>query len=418
MTHHVQRARLLMDQSRWDLAEKELRQALSLDAQDAQAHALLALCQSARNKHGEARREAQAAIHAAPDHWFTHYAQAHVLWHANRAAEARRAVAEAIRLEPRVAELWGLLAMIEHNLKQWDRSLAAARRGLAIDPEDAMCVNAESMALVKLGRAGEAHARLDDALARDPENAWSHANQGWTLLEKGEVRRAQERFREALRLEPELDWARHGMVTALKARNPVYRVLLTYFLWTSRLGSGAQWALVIGLVIGYNVVRNLADAQPALRPLLVPLMVGYIMFVFTSWLADPLSHLVLRLSRFGRYVLSKDERMDANLVAACVAGALAAFVASLVWNSGNLLFAAIACLMLAIPCSAIMRCDRGWPRHAMILYTVVLAAVGLTALFGSLLGVDSLETLGVLFLLGAIASSYVGSALMSATPKR
>ena len=37
-----------------------------------------------------------------------------------------------------------------------------------------------------------------------------------------------------------LDWARVGMIEALKARNPVYRLLLLYFLWMSRLARRAR----------------------------------------------------------------------------------------------------------------------------------------------------------------------------------
>ena len=42
----VQRGQLLYQQSRFDMAEAELRQALAAEPQDAYAHALLALCAS------------------------------------------------------------------------------------------------------------------------------------------------------------------------------------------------------------------------------------------------------------------------------------------------------------------------------------------------------------------------------------
>ena len=67
--------------------------------------------------------------------------------------------------------------------------------------------------------------------ARDPDDAFSHANQGWTLLEQGNRKKAMEHFRESLRLDPTNGWAQAGLVEAIKAGNPVYAVMLKYFLW-------------------------------------------------------------------------------------------------------------------------------------------------------------------------------------------
>ena len=80
MNPNLERAVLLYQQSRHDLAEAELRQALAHDPQDAYAHALLALCLAAREKFDAAIAEARQAIHLAPDFPFAHYAHARVLY--------------------------------------------------------------------------------------------------------------------------------------------------------------------------------------------------------------------------------------------------------------------------------------------------------------------------------------------------
>ncbi len=415
MTDRLQRASLLMNQSRWDLAETELRRTLTQDPNLAAAHSLLALCLSRREEYQEATREAEAAIGLAPDDWFAHYAMAQVFCDRKRQKEASRAVREAVRLNPHDPAPWGLLALVEYGMHRWSQSLAAAEQGLAVDPEDSRCANARSMALVKLGRSKEATAGLEDTLSRDPEDALSQANKGWTLLEQGDYRGAQVCFREALRLRPGLDWARSGMVTALKARNPIYRLLLNYFLWMSRFSPRVQWVLIIGLFIGYRVLCSMAEQIPALAPLVWPIVILYLAFVLLSWLADPLFNLLLRLDRFGKYVLSRDQTMGANLVGACALGVILGIVVGLAIGSSAALLVALGCALLTIPCSAIFRCDRGWPRQAMGLYTGGLVLLGVLGLVGTMLEVDHLNIFGGLFFLGVLLSSWVANAFMSAT---
>src|SRR6266496_4742039 len=99
MNPNLERGLLLYQQSRHELAEKELRQALAADAQDAYAHALLALCLTEQEKFNDATNEAKLGIHLGPDLSFAHYAHARVLYDRNRYNEARFAIQEAIRLD-------------------------------------------------------------------------------------------------------------------------------------------------------------------------------------------------------------------------------------------------------------------------------------------------------------------------------
>ncbi len=212
MNPNLERALLLFQQSRHELAENELRQALASEPDDAYAHALLALCLSEREKFDEATSEARQAIQLAPDFPFAHYAHAHVLYDRNRYPEALAAIQEAIRLDSTDADYFSLLASIHFHERRWSGALQAAEQGLQFDPEHIGCTNLRAMAMVKLGRKAEAGATIDAALAKNPDNAITHANQGWTLLEKGEPKKALEHFRESLRLDPTNEWARHGIV--------------------------------------------------------------------------------------------------------------------------------------------------------------------------------------------------------------
>jgi tetratricopeptide (TPR) repeat protein len=287
------------------------------------------------------------------------------------------------------------------------------------------------MALVKLGRKKEAGATIEAALAKDPDNAVTHANQGWALLERGDHRKALEHFREALRLDPELDWARAGIVESLKARYLVYRLMLRYFLWMASLRARAQWALIIGLFVLYWVLRHVADANPDLAPWIWPVLYAYIGFAVMGWLADPLFNLLLRLNRFGRLALSPDQVRASNWVGGCLLVALLALGAWLVTGYLIALGLALNAGLLIIPIAATFRCEAGWPRDWMAIYTSVLAVLGAVEAAAPhvtiflMVAADlppgtARQILYVLlwtFLGGVILSEWVANGLMSIRPK-
>lgn len=373
MSAHLARAELLFQQSRFDLAENELRQELTTDPDQPHAHALLGLCLAHREQFAEATREAREAVHLAPDYPFAHYVLGHILHDRHLLNEAEKAAREAIRLDPDASAHRSLLAGICFDKGDWSAALAVAEEGLELDPEDVGCANLKSMALVKLGRKQEAARTLDGVLSRDPENEISHANQGWTYLEQRKPDKALEHFREALRLNPNLDWARAGMVEALKARYLVYRLLLAYFLWMAKLSGKASWAIIIGGYIGYRALRELADNHPALAPWIWPILYAYVAFVIMTWVGVPLSNLALRLNRFGRMALSRDQVIASNWIGGTLLITLILFALWIVTDDNAFGLAALLCSPLILPISGIFGCPGGWPRVVMTLYTVVLA---------------------------------------------
>ncbi len=144
-------------------------------------------------------------------------------------AKSEAAAREAVRLDPEDADYYALLASIRVQQRQWADALHNAELGLAVAPDHVACANLKAMALVNLGRRQEADATIQTTLAKEPENAATHANQGWALLHMGDHKAAMEHFREALRLNPNMEWARQGILEALRARNPIYRILLKLF---------------------------------------------------------------------------------------------------------------------------------------------------------------------------------------------
>jgi hypothetical protein len=316
---------------------------------------------------------------------------ARVAYDRDRYDDALTAINEAIRLEPFDADYFSFLAAVHFDQRRWTEALRAAEQGLEVDAEHVGCSNLRAMALVKLGRTGEAGLTIESTLAKAPESSLTHANQGWTLLHCGDPAKALDHFREALRLDPENEWARQGIVEALKARHAIYALFLRYFLWMSRLSQRAQWGIILGGYVAYRLLGSVARSQPGLAPWLLPFQILYVVFALMTWLAQPLFNLLLRLNRFGRLALSPEQTATSNWVGGSLAGALlllATFLAATLSGrpipGAACLLGALVCGALALPLSAIYNCAPGWPRRTMAGYAALLAMVGLAGV-GALL---------------------------------
>ena len=426
----LQRGLLLLQQSRFEQAEAELRQALGVDPHDAHAHALLALCLVERKKFDEATAEARQAVHLSPDFSFAHYAHARVLYERNHYPEAQAAIEEAIRLDSTNANYFSMLGGIHFDQRRWPAALDAAEQGLQFDPEHIGCTNLRAMAMVKLGRRAEAGTTIDAALARNPDDPVTHANQGWTYLEKGDPKKALEHFREALRLDPMNDWARHGIVEALKARNILYAWMLKYFLFMSRLSTRAQWGIVLGGYFGNRLLGSLANSNPALEPWVLPVQVLYIVFAVLTWTAYPFFNLMLRLNRFGRFALTQKQTVECNwfgLLFFLAVGSLGGCI--MAGFESPWLMSLTVCGLLLLPLSGFFRCPEGWPRWVMLAALIVLLLIGAGAIglmwqaylggnqFVKSTANQAFDLLGA-FSIGVLLSTILANILMAQRPRR
>ncbi len=418
MNQALQRAALLMQQSRIDMAVKELHGVLAEEPHDAQAHAMLGVCLAQQDKLAEAQAEAEQAIVLAPDWSYAHFCRSIVMEERRRYGEAERSIREAVRLDPTDADYFARLGSVLLAQGKGEEALAAALEGLSHDAESARCAHIRATALTKLNRQGEAIAAAGQTLARDPDSSMAHCNTGWALLHQSKPREALEHFREALRLKPNNDYARHGMIEALKARNPVYRVMLAYFLWMSRMSPQARWGVILGAYFGFKLVRVVARNSPELEPWLLPVMIAYGVFVLLTWFSVPLFNLLLRLNRYGRHALSRDQRVGANWFAACLAGLAAAVAGYFATGEGAWISAAVVSVGLALPLTIAYGCDPGWPRKAMLGIAGALAILGATAIAGAAVYADWEFTALMAFLVGVAATPWAANALVSVVPER
>jgi hypothetical protein len=264
--------------------------------------------------------------------------------------EARAAVGEALRLNPQYVDTWALLGQVELLDRRWHEALAAAEKGLALDPEHVGSANVRATALRQLGRAREADQAVLATLASEPEDATAHVTAGWQRLHAGDVANAGEHFREALRLDPGNEAARGGLLEALKAGNRFYRGMLRYALWMSKQSRRTIWGVLILMWLVPRFLRVVAQKNPALQPLLIPLIVACVLFVYLTWITDPLFEIALLWHPLGRHVLDSEQKLRARAVCTCLGLGLLALMGALAWTP--LLLVAGAFLSFVIPLSA------------------------------------------------------------------
>ncbi|MCL2348505.1 MAG: tetratricopeptide repeat protein [Planctomycetaceae bacterium] len=377
---HVQRAQVLLQTDRISEAEKELRTVLSLAPEYSYAHGLMALCLSRRLKHDTALHEAKTAILLEPDEGLYHYFYADVLLRAKQYEEAKISIRHAISLNPYDADYFYLKAAIELETKERNAAHDSLKRALEIDPEhaDSLVLLARVQAI--LGNTDDAEELARAAIRNRPESGDAHTSRGYSLLYAGRAKESFESFREALRLDPNSEAARSGLIEAIKIHNPFYRLLFRFFVFMSRLSAKYQWVLIIGLMVGYRILRLLLKQTPALAPVIVPLIVLYVLFCFITWLADPIIYTTLWFSRWGRLAMTLREKLVGVITVLCVTGGIACFLRGMQTDSGFFIVSAFGFGLLLLPVTKAVHSDHPTDVIVSVVISVIIAAFLVVAL--------------------------------------
>lgn len=320
---------------------------------------------------GEAVRRAREI---APDHPFVQYAFGVVALQQGSMLEAIQAARAARRLAPDYADAALLEARARAALNQWDRVGQLAAEVVEREP-----ANEEAAILEAIAADAAREDRLDPEIWKRlgeqfPLNAVARAGSGWTRLEAGQIPSARSEFEQALALDPTLPWAKGGMVLALKAGNPVYALLLRFFMWFGRLAPRTRTLVLVGGLVGYNMLRRTAAAEPELRPLILPLLIAYVAFVVLSWLADPLLNLLLMARPEGRRLLDADQKRSAVLVAGCLAGGAILAITGALGEQPRLLLGGLGVGLGGFAIAAAYSCEGRKRRRLGVLAAVAIGS--------------------------------------------
>ncbi len=370
---HVTRAEMLLNQSRPEMAEAELRRGLEADPDDGYVHALLGISRMQQNKMDEAKESLRESIRLAPEFYLPHYLMGAIHLDQGKLIDARRCADEALRLDPYQPSCHRLTAALLLQEDKREEAIQALDRGLALDPEDVDCLNMRAQVLTQMGRSQEAAGTIARTMRAAPENADAHATQGWALMHTNKPKEALKHFEEALRIEPGHAYARAGLVEALKARNIIYRLILGFFLMMARMDGRTRTGILIGAYIGYQVVRGIARNNEALRPYALVVIGLYLAFALATWIAVPLFNLSLRLNPHGWNALDKEDRLATDGFG--VLGLIGVVLAGLGWWFAvtDLYFWAGYAGVLAIIFSKLVS-TQAWRRQKVTFYAGITAA--------------------------------------------
>lgn len=352
------RARILLEQNRYDLAAREVTARLADDPNDPEGYILLGICQC-NLKDPKAIDTARTAVELTPNEDRAHFVYSLAQLRKGNLDEAERAIRRAIEINCWNSGYFGQLAAIEVGRYRWTEALTAADQGLALDPDDRHCLNLRAVALTKLGRKSEAASTLEGALEKNPEDAYSHANRGWTLLHENEPKKAIEHFRESLRLDPTSAWAKEGMLEALRARSWFYRRVLQYLLWMSRFPPRVQFGLLIGLIVLVRMLGTISRQYPAAAGVITVFILGYVAFAAASWFAKHIMNVVLLASADGRMILDRSEKWISGTCTILVALTLALAAIALVGKNDSYGHAALTLFLVAVHFASVVNIPFG-----------------------------------------------------------
>ncbi|MFZ5553908.1 MAG: tetratricopeptide repeat protein [Bacteroidota bacterium] len=406
----LSKAEILIEQKKYAEAEKILKNLLSADPNNIHFLSLLAEVNLQQNQLDVANRIIDNAIGLAPDYPHLFYMKSRIAIEGDNINEAEKNIQQAIKLNPYYAEYFALLSNIQLARKQFDEALETANRALEIDAENLLALNIRSTALNKLNRSEESFQTIEGALREDPNNAFTHANYGWGLLEKGQHKKALEHFKEALKNDPNLDYAQSGMLQAIKASNPVYRVFLKYSFWMGNLTSKYQWAVIVGFYFGMRGLNTLARNNEELQPYLTPLIIALALIAFSTWVIVPISNLFLRFNKYGQLLLDKKEKMSSNFVALGLTTFFTGLILYFALTDERFLTIAVFGFSMMLPFS-VMFSPSKYP-NSLLIYSIVMTIAGISAIAITFNTGKMFNSMTGVFVLGFVVFQWVANYLL------
>jgi len=406
------RAQFFINSRRFDEAESQLKQSLAQNPHDAGALNLLAYCCLMQNKNKEALSHIELAIGQEPTNGRHFYIRAFIKYEDSDYKTAETNILEALALDSMEPEYFSLLANIRIHTSRFKEALEAANSGLAIDAENLSCLNARTIALLKMKKADAAYATIEKALNYDPTDSQTHTTFGFALLENGESKLSLVHFREALRLNPSNEGARRGIIEAMKSRYLIYRLFLQYGFWLSRLKGNVQWAFIIGLYFLIQVIDSVANSNPALAPFLSPIIYIYAAFVVFTWLIMPISNLFLQMNKFGRFALNKTEKTYAMIIGILLVIAGFSIIGLSTTQKAYFFDMAVVTVSLCLPLAVMQHITRKTHLQGMFAIIGFMILVGISMVVFSFIGKGT-GPLFMIYIVSALGSQILANYYLS-----
>jgi len=186
-------------------AERQCRKSLELNPQSAQAHSILGMVLSRRNKLDEATGHLLEAIRLDPTDYEAHYTLGQTMARQNKIDDAIRQFSVVLRLRPDYTQAhcyMGSLLLVKGRL---DQAAAHLSQALSLDPDYVDAHYNMGQLMLRLRKYDEAVGYLSRAVALKPEDAQAHYKLAVALVQHQQPDRAIVHYTKAVSLEPQVD---------------------------------------------------------------------------------------------------------------------------------------------------------------------------------------------------------------------
>ena len=308
MSANHSRANQLLQAGRFDLAEREFREAQKRDPENAVIIAGLAHCLALLKRYEAATAQANRALMLDPNQELAHLALLQTYQDTGKPAEALTKAKDIVRIKPTTSYYRGVMAMCHLHCSHWKEAASAARSGLELDAADELCLGALSRAEAFLGDKERSLVIGQNVLQNNAESALAHEVQGWNYLHARDIEKAKHHFGEALRISPLAESAKQGMSQAMMSGSFLLGRTLPALWWVQRLTSRRFWTLTFGLYSLAAVLRTILEQFSTPAILGIALWVIYAGCVLLLWFVYPVLRIGLAFGRYTRHLLEPRER--------------------------------------------------------------------------------------------------------------
>jgi tetratricopeptide (TPR) repeat protein len=356
MGKHFDRAQILIEQNRYDLAEKELREEIAENPDFDRAYSNLALCLiNQQNLGSETLDLIDYALSLNVENDWNHYLLAMYWYNKDDLNRARLSIEVAIELDPNSSFYFHILACIlfdrgknkftidvqisrgllsiceSYFIRSYLKSVfPPLEKSLALDPNYLPAINLMTNLLITTGRTKRALLSSRAALSIDPNHAITHKLHGQILTELGKYTVAIEHFQSALSIDPNFQEAKDGLLEAMRSQYWIYP-LISMTNWRGKLVFFLTFPVGIFAAI---LVRDLASrfiyGNPPLELVIFAITIA---IVVVSFPAQWIFNLFLQLDPKNKFLITVRDAIIANYAAGLTGTILLSIYATMLFDN-------------------------------------------------------------------------------------
>jgi tetratricopeptide (TPR) repeat protein len=234
-----------------------LRRVLSVEPDDAEAHALLATCLVQAKRLTAAETEAKLALAGAPHAPLSHLAMGQVSFARRDFSKAEESYRTVLELDPDRTENHRYLGQLLSAAGRREEAEAELNRALELAPDDPENLVALGWLRLETGAVAEAERLARESLNLSPSNQDALVLMGFALLQKGKIEEAREHAIWAIRIDP-TDRGALQLMSAIKARTSwLLGLWWRYNTWCSQVGSRNAALVLLGAFVLYRLFTQL-----------------------------------------------------------------------------------------------------------------------------------------------------------------